>query len=141
MPVPPMPDTLANPVTTGSGFSIPAVSATRSQKPTSAIVNIVYAMRFRLISEPEPEPGLGKKAKIGIGVGVSGAAVFIGVLLFFLIRKIFAHKKLRAQLEETSVNQRFGRGVDTSRVAHEQPNMSTTYGGSTYTGVPTTAVH
>src|SRR5277367_3802937 len=57
-------------------------STTANQKPTSAIVNIVYAVQFTL----QPSPGLstGAKAGIGVGAGIAGAAIFmlIGLLIW-----------------------------------------------------------
>ncbi|KAF2106219.1 hypothetical protein BDV96DRAFT_337451 [Lophiotrema nucula] len=159
MTPPPIPDTLVNAVTgtnsvpgsarrtTASGSatigasSIPS-SVLSTGKPTLAIVNIAYAMQYPM-NVPRHKQTLQKGTKIGIGVGASGAAILIGVLLWFLVRKFMAHNKTKESLSETSVGQRFGAGVDTSYVAHHArpvPNpseMSRTYEGAKYAGVST----
>lgn len=141
---PPMPDTLAHPTITSamssgsSGAASSSVPALTMTKPTSAIVNIAYAMQYAMV--PAPKPALKKEAKIGIGVGVSGAAVIMVVVLWFIIRKFLGRSKSQKSIQGpgASVNQRFGDGVDMSRVAHEQPPpMSRTYGGAKYAGVAT----
>ncbi|KAF2260353.1 hypothetical protein CC78DRAFT_589860 [Lojkania enalia] len=111
MTPPPMPDTLAQD-TSGS-----TTAATASAKPTSAIVNIAYAMQYPMVPRQD-QPALKKPAKIGIGVGVGSAAVIIGVLLWFLIRKFTSHRGVKSRLRDASVSQRFGEGIDTSYVAH-----------------------
>lgn len=146
MTPPPIPDTLVQDATrtdsatsqsTGSAVTrVPALTMT--QKPTSAIVNVAYAMQYHMVSEPKPS--LKKEAKIGIGVGAGGGAVLIAVLALLVVRKFLAHKKTRDSLAKTSVSQRFGHGVDMSRVAHEGSSMSRTHGGAKYTGVSTRGV-
>jgi hypothetical protein len=131
MDVPPMPDTLANYIT---GTSTSTALATTSQKPTSAINNIAFAMQYPVIDEPKPT--LKKGAKIGIGVGVAGGAVLLGLFVWLLIRRFTARRKTQNVSQHTSVHDRFGNGVDMSRVAHEQPGVSKTHVGATYTGVP-----
>jgi hypothetical protein len=89
-------------------------------QPTSAIVNIVYAMQYPLIStEPAPKPGLATGAKIGIGAGAGVAALVFGVLIFLLLRKHRAHKKDKAALDEMS-------GVGSTR---QSVARSSTFGG------------
>ncbi|KAF2188884.1 hypothetical protein K469DRAFT_684172 [Zopfia rhizophila CBS 207.26] len=127
---PPIPDTLAN-AKTGSSTS---------SKPTSAIVNIAYALQYPVARN---KPVLQKKAKIGVGVGTAGAAIIIGVLIYMLVRKFRSHRKVKDDLREGSVQRRFGSGVDMSRAGvgtEEQsvlpPPMSKTFGGARYAGVP-----
>lgn len=144
---PPIPDTLVNggQMITGSTHTTPSSTvpaATASQKPTLAIVNIAFSMQYPMV--PGPKPALETKAKIGIGVGVTGAAVLIGVLLWFVIRKFFAHSKTKDQLRDvrqTDQAQRFGPNVDMSRVANEPAGMERKFGGKKYTGVATSGVN
>lgn len=147
---PPIPDTLVNGGSerkTGSLFtttptSVHASALTMSQKPTLAIVNIAFSMQYPMV--PPPEPALAKKAKIGIGVGVSGAGILLVALLWFLIRKFFAHRKTKGdlrQMQETSVSHRFRSDVDTSRVAHEPAGVARTFGGKKYASVAARGVN
>jgi hypothetical protein len=94
-------------------------------------------MQYAMV--PSPKPALKKEAKIGIGVGVTGAAVLVVVVLWFVIRKFLGRRRSKGSVPPTSlsVNQRFGDGVDMSRVAHQPPPMSRTYGGAQYAGVAT----
>ncbi|KAF1968878.1 hypothetical protein BU23DRAFT_601892 [Bimuria novae-zelandiae CBS 107.79] len=164
MTPPPIPDTLVNQLDTitsgdtdaasgaititGSNSRIPShrstsVSAlTMSQKPTSAIVNIVYTMQYPL--DP-PKPALKPGAKIGIGVGASAGAIFMGFIVWFLVRRIFVHRRTKEEVqtvEQTSVSHRFSSGVDMSRVAHEVPAVpGRNYRGKRYTGVSSSAVN
>lgn len=147
---PPIPDTLLQEtlagIITGTGTAsltaAPHYTSTfKPEKPTSAIVNIAYAMQYPVVSLLKEE--LPKNAKIGIGVVVSGAAVLIGMLVWLLIRKVSAARKGTNQLQEHDVSQRFGAGVDMSRVAHEPPPpppMSTTYGGAKYATISTRGI-
>jgi hypothetical protein len=59
------------------------------QKPTSAVVNIVYAVPFPVL----PSPGLSTGAKAGIGVGAGLGGVAIIVLTILLIWRTRKHKK------------------------------------------------
>ena len=70
-------------------------------KPTSAIVNVVYAMQYPLNSVPSKQ-GLSTGAKIGIGAGAGVTALVFGILLFLLLWKHKQHKKDRKALEEIS---------------------------------------
>ncbi|ORY02729.1 hypothetical protein BCR34DRAFT_605462 [Clohesyomyces aquaticus] len=88
---PPIPDSLAG-----------TASATASAKPTSAIVNVVYAMQYPV----KPSKGLTSNAKIGIGAGAGGAAIIFGALLWLLIWKHKAHKKDKALLESQNTSTR-----------------------------------
>ncbi|KAH7380753.1 hypothetical protein BKA66DRAFT_129997 [Pyrenochaeta sp. MPI-SDFR-AT-0127] len=72
-----------------------------TSKPTSAIVNVVYAMQFPLKATPQ-KSGLATGAKIGIGVGAGVIAAIFGVLMFLLARKHKQHKKDKKALEEMS---------------------------------------
>jgi len=78
-----MPNTTAGSVTTNTTLE----SSTTPHKPTSAIVNIVYAIQLPLqpISR-SLSPGV--KAGIGAGAGVAGIAII--ALLVWRMRK---HKK------------------------------------------------
>ncbi|KAH8732367.1 hypothetical protein GQ44DRAFT_179935 [Phaeosphaeriaceae sp. PMI808] len=72
-------------------------------QPTSAIVNIVYAMQYPLqVTEPVPTPSLATGAKIGIGAGAGVVALIFGLLAFLLLKKHKAHKRDKAALEEMS---------------------------------------
>jgi hypothetical protein len=111
-----MPDTLADgPSRTASitktGSTVAAL--TMDEKPTSAIVNIVFAMQYPMI--PAEESTLAKAQKIGIGVGVSGAAIVFGFLIWIVVRTLRMSEKRPQDPEPVNVNQRFGASVDTSR--------------------------
>lgn len=107
---------------------------TMQQKPTSAIVNIAYAMQYQLA----PEPAMKKGTKIGIGAGVAGAGLLILILLAFFIRRCLARKKaVKGGMIGTSPSQRFGSQIDMSRVAHEPAGVARTHDGAKYTGVST----
>ncbi|CAO2655311.1 Nn.00g103750.m01.CDS01 [Neocucurbitaria sp. VM-36] len=142
---PPMPDTfidIGRMTATGSITAAPSwrlTAQTMQQKPTSAIVNIAYAMQYQLA--PETETALNMKTKIGIGIGVAGAAILILAVLSFFIRRCVEQKKAkRGIVETTSASQRFGSQVDMSRVAHESPGVTRTYGSTKYAGASTIPV-
>ena len=97
---PPIPDSITSAI---------ASSAT-SQKPISAIVNVVYAMQYPV--KPPPKAGLAPSAKIGIGAGAGGAALLFGLLISLLIWKHRAHKRDRAALESLSGS---GPGLSSAR--------------------------
>ncbi|OCK77048.1 hypothetical protein K432DRAFT_359289 [Lepidopterella palustris CBS 459.81] len=86
---PPIPDNI-----TGT-----ATDYTVSNIPTSAIVNVVYAMQYPV---KPASPGLAPTAKIGIGAGVGGAALLFGILISLLIWKHHTNKRDRAALESPS---------------------------------------
>ena len=94
-----MPDTfidIGRTTATGSITAAPSsrpVAQTMQQKPTSAIVNIAYAMQYQLA--PETESALKMKTKIGLGIGVAGAAILILAVLGFFIRRCVAQKKAK----------------------------------------------
>lgn len=114
---------------------------TTSQKPTSAIVNIVYTMNYPTVP---PSTKMSTGTKIGIGVGVSGAALLIVAVVWYLTRRHLAQRsseKEMQQLERNSVLQRFGSGVDRSRVAHRAAGVERGYGGKRYAGVAASAVN
>jgi len=109
-----------------------------SQKPTSAIVNIVYTMQYPMVP---PKSKMNTGAKIGIGVGASGAAILIGFVLWFFIRTTShrgSKKKLQSP-EQVSVSRRFGSGVDMSRVAHQPAGVERVYNGKQYAGASSSA--
>jgi hypothetical protein len=60
-----------------------------NQKPTSAIVNIVYAVQFPV----QPSSGLSTGAKVGVGVGAGLGGVAIVVLSLLLLWRTRKHKK------------------------------------------------
>ncbi|KAH7371015.1 hypothetical protein BKA66DRAFT_573194 [Pyrenochaeta sp. MPI-SDFR-AT-0127] len=136
---PPMPDSFGRmnlPSSVSASTSV--VAQTMQAKPTLAIVNIAYAMQYQLAPEPEPITGLKKEAKIGIGVGVTAGALFILVVLGFLVRRCLGKRKSNeGDMQTTTPSQRFGSQIDMSRVAHEPPGVARTYGGVRYTGVAT----
>jgi hypothetical protein len=68
--------------------------------PTSAIVNVVYAMQFPV--KPAPKPALATNTKIGIGAGAGGAALVLGALIGLLIWKHKAHKRDKDTLKSLS---------------------------------------
>ncbi|KAF2825728.1 hypothetical protein CC86DRAFT_34327 [Ophiobolus disseminans] len=152
---PPMPDTLAygeartsvsgtNSRNVGiSGTITPAPlsrpTASTNSKPTSAVVNIAFALRYDLA--PKEEPALKSGAKIGIGVGAAAGGVMILVIIMIFIKRRTSRKRSKiGGYEEASVSQRFSSQVDMSRVAHEPAGVARTHGGVKYAGVSTKAV-
>jgi len=153
---PPMPDTLAYASATTSTDSTSSrqggVSGTitpapfpRSTapgnplKPTSAVVNMVFAMRYDLAAREEAAMKSG--AKIGIGVGAAAGGVLILVAILFLFKRCVGRKRTNVGgYEEASVSQRFSSQVDMSRVAHEPAGVARTHGRVKYAGVSTRAV-
>ncbi|KAF2263703.1 hypothetical protein CC78DRAFT_568770 [Lojkania enalia] len=87
-------------------------TTTAAAKPTSAIVNVVYAMQYPVQT---PKQGMSTNAKIGIGAGAGGAALIFGVLTALLIWKHRAHKRDKAALESLSG---FGPGMSSTRASH-----------------------
>lgn len=99
----------------------PPVSASigsDASKPTSAIINVVYAMQYPL-KPVSSKSGLATGAKIGIGVGAGVIALIVAILSFLLVRKHKAHKRDKAALEEMS-------GVGSTR---QSVAASSAYGG------------
>jgi hypothetical protein len=80
---------------------ISAGVAADSSKPTSAIVNVIYAAQYPLKSVPA-SGGLATGTKIGIGVGAGAVALLFGILALFIIRQHRAHKRVKTALEEMS---------------------------------------
>jgi hypothetical protein len=74
----------------------PGGSATH--KPTSAIVNVVYAMHYPVT--PPSSPSLSTNTKIGIGAGSGAAAITIGLLVLLLLWRSSQHKKERAAIQD-----------------------------------------
>jgi len=64
--------------------------AEASAKPTSAIVNVVYAMQYPL---KQNKPSMSTGAKAGIGVGVASAIILLAMLLWLFLRKRHANKQ------------------------------------------------
>jgi hypothetical protein len=120
-------------------FSGAAASSTTpaNQKPTSAVVNIVYAVPFTVL----PSPGLSTGAKAGIGVGAGLGGVAIIVLSLLLIWRTRKHKKDRQALtamQQTTEQVPNGTSEATSPYAYSQrtelqtdgtPKMAQTPGG------------
>ncbi|KAH7077795.1 hypothetical protein BKA63DRAFT_272211 [Paraphoma chrysanthemicola] len=108
--------------TLASAMTPPPISAnipSNPSTPTSAIVNVVYAMQYPLVAPtPVPKSGLQTSAKIGIGAGAGVAALIFGLLTFLLLRKHRAHKKDKAALDQMS-------GIGSTR----QSVASNSYGG------------
>ncbi|KAK0655116.1 hypothetical protein B0T16DRAFT_450855 [Cercophora newfieldiana] len=67
---------------------------TDTSKPTSAVVNIVWSMRYPVVDQ---SGGLSTAAKAGIGAGGGVAAILIGVLAICLWRSRRKNKKLEAE--------------------------------------------
>jgi hypothetical protein len=64
-------------------------SSTSSGQPTSAVVNVVFAVQYSLA----PAQGLSTAAQAGIGAGTSVAGIAIILLAFFLIWRTIKHNK------------------------------------------------
>src|ERR1700761_1873291 len=74
---------------------------TQGHKPTSAIVNVVYAMHYPA-TQPTTQPvkpTMPTSTKIGIGAGSGAAVVAIGVLLLLLFWKSSQQKKERKAIQ------------------------------------------
>ncbi|KAF2814040.1 uncharacterized protein BDZ99DRAFT_567734 [Mytilinidion resinicola] len=84
MTPPPVPDTYALKATGSGGTS----------KPTSAVVNVVYAMQYK-VKAPK-NGGLALPSKIGIGAGAGIGALAFGILMIFLLWKRRDRKRNRA---------------------------------------------
>lgn len=95
-------------------------------KPTSAIINVVYAMSYPV--QP-PKQGLATGAKIGIGVGGGVVAAVLGMLLWLLMWKHRAHKRDKAALESLSG---FGPGLSSTRQSLAASNAASTNAGVTH---------
>lgn len=81
----------ATPPTLTAGL---AGNPTDTSKPTSAVVNVVWSMRYPV---QDQNPGLSTAAKAGIGAGAGVAAILIGVLAICLVRSRRKNKKLQAE--------------------------------------------
>ncbi|KAK0633755.1 hypothetical protein B0T14DRAFT_81012 [Immersiella caudata] len=81
----------ATPPTLTAGL---AGNPTGTSKPTSAVVNIVWSMRYPVADQ---NGGLSTAAKAGIGAGAGVAAILIGVLAICLWRSRRKNKKLEAE--------------------------------------------
>jgi hypothetical protein len=92
---------------------------TATQIPTSAVVNIVFAIQYNVIPSTS-QPGLSTGAKAGIGVGASLAAfsiITLSLLLLWRTRKHKTDKKVLAAIQATrpeATSQ--GQGEMTSKV-------------------------
>jgi hypothetical protein len=67
-----------------------------NQKPTSAVVNIVYAVQFPVLSSS----GLSTGAKAGIGAGAGLGGIAIIVLSILLLWRTRKHKKDLAAMQQ-----------------------------------------
>ncbi len=74
-----------------------AANPTDSSKPTSAILNIAWAMSYN-VTEP-PSSGLSQAATIGIGVGAGVLAILLGVLFAFVCLRIRKSKRQQREAE------------------------------------------
>ncbi|KAK1758331.1 hypothetical protein QBC47DRAFT_440933 [Echria macrotheca] len=82
---------VATPPTLTAGL---AGNPTDTSKPTSAVVNIVWSMRYPVA---DSSSGLSTAAKAGIGAGAGVAAILIGVLGICLWRSRRKNKKLESE--------------------------------------------
>ncbi|KAF2705723.1 hypothetical protein K504DRAFT_505461 [Pleomassaria siparia CBS 279.74] len=114
MTPPPMSDTFAHEPAVGD-----------SPKPTSAVVNIAYAMQYRTVGLPSK--GLSNKVKLGLGIGMSVAALLILLLIAFMVRKFFVQPRAKNKGKYTGIQDA---GADTSYVPHGVAPESTTLGGA-----------
>jgi len=94
---PPIPVTLSE-STSASSLSAAAPSTT-TQKATSAVVNVVFAVQFPL--QPSANLSTGAKAGIGVGASIGGIAIF--TLAGFLIWR--SRKLKKAKKEVTTMSQ------------------------------------
>jgi hypothetical protein len=102
-----LPNTAAGSVTTSTTLE----SSTTPHKPTSAILNVVYAIQLPL--QPS-SPGLSPGVEAGIGAGVGVVGIVIIVLLVWRTRK---HKKDKQALTASQLTR-----LDSTR--HSQTIMS-----------------
>jgi hypothetical protein len=101
------------------------LSSTASQKPTSAIVNIVYAIQYP-VQPTVPGLSTGAKAGIGAGAGISGIAIVaLSLLLLWRTRK---HKKDKAALSAIQAT-----GLDSTRQSQSVMSSISPYAYSTRT--------
>jgi hypothetical protein len=135
MTPPPIPDSLVHHITRADVHSFPT-SASESQKPTSAVVNIAYAMQYQVVALPKR--GLNSKIKIGLSVGVGVAAILVILLTAFLVRKVLVHRRVRSKVQGAgSEPLRGGMVENMSQVALDPTPDSRSYGGAQYVGVST----
>ncbi|KAI9803560.1 MAG: hypothetical protein M1825_001903 [Sarcosagium campestre] len=88
------------PIPLGAGDSAPASAsgeATPTTKPTSAVVNVAYAIHYPVTSAGGSKLSVGAKAGIGAGAGL--VALVIAAVLIYLIRKSRRRKKDREILD------------------------------------------
>jgi hypothetical protein len=112
-----------------TGAAASSSSTEPNQKPTSAVINIVYAVQFLVL----PSSGLstGAIAGIGIGAGLGGIAIiFLSILLVWRTQK---HKKDFAAVQQrkgqiTSGPSQNGMSEATSPYAYSQRTELETYG-------------
>jgi hypothetical protein len=142
MTPPPIPDTLIRHHITrpdnDDDDDIPT-SISESQKPTSAVVNIAYAMQYQVVALPKR--GLDSNLKIGLGVGVGVAAILVGLLMALLVRKFLVHRRVRSKVQGAgSEPLRGGMVENMSQVALNPTPDSRNHGGAKYVGVSTSGV-
>jgi hypothetical protein len=136
MTPPPIPETFAHHITRPDAHSSATLSS-ESQKPTSAVVNIAYAMQYRVVAVPKK--GFSTKIKIGLGVGVGVAAILVGLLLALVIRKFFIHRRVRSKVQGAGSEPLRGGVVESmSQVELLPAPNSRNYEGSKYAGVSST---
>lgn len=135
MTPPPIPDTLVGHITKADAHSYPT-SVSDSQKPTSAVVNIAYAMQYQVVALPKG--GINSKVKIGLGVGVGVAAILVGSLLAVLVRKFFVHRRVRSKVQGAGIEQLRGELAENmSQIELNPKTDSRSYAGPKYVGVST----
>lgn len=138
-----MPDTLADAgLTTGTrtGAMITSVPSNSGpivgqRKPTSAVLNIAYAMQYRL--EDEDKSGFKKPAKIGVGVGAAACGLLIFAIVLFLVRKYVVKRRRKGVGYGGGVG-----GEDMGQLSHAPAGVAVarTHDGMKYGRVSTNAM-
>jgi hypothetical protein len=95
-----------------------AASSTSSETPTSAIINIVFAIQY-VVQPAAPSLSTGAEAGIGVGAGVAGIAIIVLALL--LVWRTRKHKKDKAALTAIPAN-----GQNSTRQEYQQGSISPT---------------
>jgi hypothetical protein len=77
----------------GGAAASTAAASTPTQIPTSAVVNIVFAVQYNVLPGESGESGLSTGTKAGIGVGAGVAGILIIALSLLLVWRTRMHKK------------------------------------------------
>jgi hypothetical protein len=98
-------------------------------KPTSAVINIVYAIKFPV----QPSSGLSTGTEVGIGVGAGLGGIAIVVLSLLLVWRTRKHKKDLTAMQQREGQIANGQGQDgiseaTSPYAYSHRTELETYG-------------